>query len=311
MTTNKSTTETIIHGINILSLNHDYRKSQDFYKDNTSEVTVTSKTLPHINNDWLDDIDNSSDNYKHHSIIQSYLEPACPSSNHSSTTIPVVTTRSKYSAIKSRMKRVFRISKVDKQQILMQSSLPVFSANERWTSPSIDSMCSSTTTAAATGSSRSSKTYNRNSCGLSTASFTKRSSRPVTENKVKSCLKTRVTSYAVPPRPTSVIDRKKRWSSMISPSKKRFSHMILKRKKSTELFTDETTITTRGIKFNKYVNVHETWSRVEYDRSSDPEAVCTRLTPNLAQLIKQELNHYKLHDMAVHDSSRINTHFFL
>ncbi|KAI8096083.1 hypothetical protein BDF21DRAFT_489493 [Thamnidium elegans] len=311
MATTKTTTETIIHGINILSLNHDYRKSQEFYKDNTSEVTVTSKTLPHSNNEWLDDIDNSHENYKHHSIIQSYLEPVCPSSNHSSTTIPVVTTRSKYSEIKSRVKRVFRISKVDKQQILMQSSLPVFSANERWTSPSIDSMCSSTTTAAATDSSRSSKTYHRNSCGLSTASFTKRTSKPVMEKKVKSCLKKRVTNYAVPARPTSVIDsRKKRWSSMISPSKKRFSHMILKRKKSTELFTDEA-ITTRGIKFNKYVNVHETWSRVEYDRSSDPEAVCTRLTPNLAQLIKQELNHYKLHEMAVHDSSRINTHFFL
>lgn len=254
------------------------------------------------------------------------------SSHHSSTTtIPVVNTnRSKYAMIKSRMKRVFRISKVDKQT--HQASLPVFSANQRWSSPSMDSMCSSTTTtaAAATGSTCSFKKpmLNRNSCGFSTASFTKRSSH--TKLGIKSCLKV-TSSYptipassmtAVPTttRPTSVIDRKKRWSSIIVPPKKRFSQMMLKRKQSSDMvFTENqatsraiiTTTVERGIKFNKYVNVHETWSRVEYDRSSDPEAVCTRLGPNLAQLIKQELNHYKLHEMVVHDSSRINTHFFL
>lgn len=206
------------------------------------------------------------------------------------------------------MKRVFRISTVDKQQIL---SLPVFPANERWTTPSIDSLCSSTTTAAT--SNYSSKNNHRHSCGLSTASFTnKRSSKSL---DVKSCLKKR--QYPTSnPRPSSVIDFKKnnRWStrlSMIGPNKKRFSQMILKRKKSsTEIFTN-TVETNKGIRFNKYVNVHETWSREEYDRSSDPEAVCTRLTANLAQHIKQELNSFKLHEMAVHDSSRINTHFFL
>lgn len=86
--------------------------------------------------------------------------------------------------------------------------------------------------------------------------------------------------------------------------------MILKKKKSsTDLFT--TVETNKGIRFNKFLNVHETWSREEYDRSSDPEAVCTKLTAALAQDIKEELNNFKLHEMAVHDSSRINTHFFL
>lgn len=203
------------------------------------------------------------------------------------------------------MKRVFRISTVDKQQTL---SLPVFSANERWT-PSIDSLCSSTTTAAT--SNYSTKNSNRHSCGLSTASFiNRRSSKP----DVKSCLKKR--QPVSNPRPSSAIDFKKnsRWSSrlsMIGPNKKRFSQMMLKKKKSsTDLFTD-TVETNKGIRFNKYVNVHETWSREEYDRGSDPEAVCTKLTAVLAQHIKQELNSFKLHEMAVHDSSRINTHFFL
>ncbi|KAI9357223.1 hypothetical protein BD770DRAFT_457453 [Pilaira anomala] len=348
MTTTKSTTDTIIHGMNLLSLNHNYEPSQEFYRDNGSEVTVTSKSLPHLKNDWLEE--QHEDTYKHNSIIQSYLEPM--SSHHSSTTtIPVVnTSRSKYAMIKSRVKRVFRISKVDKQT--QQASLPVFSANQRWSSPSMDSMCSSTTTAAATvattgtGSNCSIKKpmLNRNSCGFSTASFTKRSSHtklPMEKN-IKSCLKVTNRSYptmpahmtALPTRPTSsVIDNrnKKRWSSIIvPPPKKRFSEMMmLKKKQSSEmLFTEnhatsratitsgtetetETETMTRGIQFNKYVIVHETWSRVEYDRSPDPKAVCTRLDHKLAQEIKLELNYYKVHDMVVHDSSRINTHFFL
>ncbi|KAI7888486.1 uncharacterized protein EV154DRAFT_447829 [Mucor mucedo] len=310
---NTTATDAITNRISLLSLDHNYgHKRHDYYIDNTSEVTVTTtkegkSTLPaRLNNDWLDEIEHSFDSsYKHRSIIESYLEPTCISHTSSTTTIPVVTTRSKYSAIKSRMKRVFRISTVDKQQTL---SLPVFPANEKWT-PSIDSLCSSTTTAAT--SNYSTKSSNRHSCGLSTASFTnKRSSKPT---DVKSCLKKR--QPVNNPRPTSAIDFKKnnRWSSrlsMVSPNKKRFSQMILKKKKSsTDLFT--TVETNKGIRFNKFLNVHETWSREEYDRSSDPEAVCTKLTAALAQDIKEELNDFKLHEMAVHDSSRINTHFFL
>jgi hypothetical protein len=65
------------------------------------------------------------------------------------------------------------------------------------------------------------------------------------------------------------------------------------------------------VKFNKFVDIHETYAKSEYDRSSDMDAVCTRLTAAIATQIKQELNHYKLHEMQVHDSSRIHTHFFL
>ncbi|KAI8142580.1 hypothetical protein BJV82DRAFT_146122 [Fennellomyces sp. T-0311] len=64
------------------------------------------------------------------------------------------------------------------------------------------------------------------------------------------------------------------------------------------------------VRFAKVVSVRETYSRQEYDRGSDPDAVCARLTPAMAYFIKEELNTYKLHEMQVHESSRGNTHFF-
>lgn len=65
------------------------------------------------------------------------------------------------------------------------------------------------------------------------------------------------------------------------------------------------------VRFSKLVSVRETFSKIDYDRGSDPEAVCSRLTPTLAQEIKDELNAYKLHEMQVHEFSRVHTHFFL
>lgn len=67
----------------------------------------------------------------------------------------------------------------------------------------------------------------------------------------------------------------------------------------------------RQVQFTKLVSVRETWSKQDYDRGSDPEAVCTRLTPLIAQEIKEELNAYKLHEMQVHKFSRVHTHFFM
>lgn len=65
------------------------------------------------------------------------------------------------------------------------------------------------------------------------------------------------------------------------------------------------------VRFSKLVSVRETYSKAGYDRGSDPDAVCTRLTPAMAQQIKEELNAYKLHEMQVHEYSRVHTHFFL
>ncbi|KAI8877610.1 hypothetical protein K501DRAFT_337302 [Backusella circina FSU 941] len=67
----------------------------------------------------------------------------------------------------------------------------------------------------------------------------------------------------------------------------------------------------RKVSFAKLVSVRETFSRIDYDRVSDPYAICNRLTPVIAQQIKEELNAYKLHEMQVHEYSRIHTHFFI
>lgn len=54
--------------------------------------------------------------------------------------------------------------------------------------------------------------------------------------------------------------------------------------------------------------IYHTFHATEYDRRSEP-ATCNRLTPSLAQEIKDELNGYKMEEMAVHPSSRVHTHF--
>ncbi|CAO3687182.1 unnamed protein product [Rhizopus stolonifer] len=61
----------------------------------------------------------------------------------------------------------------------------------------------------------------------------------------------------------------------------------------------------------KQDTIYKTYSRKRYDRRSDPDAIFTRLTPGIVQEIRQELNHFKLYEMSVHESSRINTHFFV
>lgn len=55
---------------------------------------------------------------------------------------------------------------------------------------------------------------------------------------------------------------------------------------------------------------HSTWPATVYDRRGE-QATCNRLTPLLAQRIKEELNTYKMEEMAVAPSSRIYTHFFV
>jgi len=47
-----------------------------------------------------------------------------------------------------------------------------------------------------------------------------------------------------------------------------------------------------------------------YDRRSEP-ATWSRLTPALAQRIKEELNSFKMEEMEVHAASRIHTQFFV
>lgn len=65
---------------------------------------------------------------------------------------------------------------------------------------------------------------------------------------------------------------------------------------------------TRNISFSPRIQFHDTWPSGEYDRRGEI-ATCNRLTPMLAQQIKEELNSFKM-EMEVHESSKIYTHFF-
>ncbi|KAI1942828.1 bud neck involved protein [Ophidiomyces ophidiicola] len=64
----------------------------------------------------------------------------------------------------------------------------------------------------------------------------------------------------------------------------------------------------KNISFSPRIQFHDTWPSGEYDRRGDI-ATCNRLTPLLAQQIKEELNTFKM-EMEVHESSKVYTHFF-
>ena len=60
----------------------------------------------------------------------------------------------------------------------------------------------------------------------------------------------------------------------------------------------------KRLAFASNLSVYDTFPSSVYDRRSEP-ATWSRLTPALAQRIKEELNSYKMEEMEVHASSRI------
>ncbi|KAI9788492.1 MAG: bud neck involved protein [Candelina submexicana] len=64
----------------------------------------------------------------------------------------------------------------------------------------------------------------------------------------------------------------------------------------------------RNINFSPRIQFYDTWTSMEYDRRGEI-ATCNRLTPMLAQQIKEELNTFKM-EMEVHEQSKVYTHFF-
>ncbi|KAJ6498154.1 hypothetical protein C8R47DRAFT_1194124 [Mycena vitilis] len=66
----------------------------------------------------------------------------------------------------------------------------------------------------------------------------------------------------------------------------------------------------KTLAFASNLSVYDTFSASMYDRRSEP-ATWSRLTPALAQRIKEELNSYKMEEMEVHAASRIHTQFFV
>jgi hypothetical protein len=68
--------------------------------------------------------------------------------------------------------------------------------------------------------------------------------------------------------------------------------------------------TAKRLVFANNLSVYDTFSSTVYDRRSEP-ATWSRLTPALAQRIKEELNSYKMEEMEVHACSRMHTQFFI
>ena len=64
------------------------------------------------------------------------------------------------------------------------------------------------------------------------------------------------------------------------------------------------TVPAKRLVFANNLSVYDTFSASVYDRRSEP-ATWSRLTPALAQRIKEELNSYKMEEMEVHAASRI------
>lgn len=69
-----------------------------------------------------------------------------------------------------------------------------------------------------------------------------------------------------------------------------------------------TPVSGRNISFSPRIQFHDVWSSTEYDRRGEI-STCNRLTPMLAQQIKEELNSFKM-EMEVHEQSKPHTHFF-
>jgi len=65
----------------------------------------------------------------------------------------------------------------------------------------------------------------------------------------------------------------------------------------------------KRLAFASNLSVYDTFPSSVYDRRSEP-ATWSRLTPALAQRIKEELNSFKMEEMEVHASSRIQYAFF-
>jgi hypothetical protein len=66
----------------------------------------------------------------------------------------------------------------------------------------------------------------------------------------------------------------------------------------------------KRLAFANNLSVYDTFPSSVYDRRSEP-ATWSRLTPALAQRIKEELNSFKMEEMEVHAASRIQYAFFL
>lgn len=107
-------------------------------------------------------------------------------------------------------------------------------------------------------------------------------------------------------------------SAPVTPKDERKSRSLSSTNSSNDYFSPRlalgtrsmpgTPVSSRNISFSPRIQFHDVWSSAEYDRRGEI-ATCNRLTPILAQQIKEELNTFKM-EMEVHELSKPHTHFF-
>ncbi|KAJ1337575.1 protein BNI4 [Microdochium nivale] len=112
---------------------------------------------------------------------------------------------------------------------------------------------------------------------------------------------------SAPSTPTE--DSHKRAGSIAIGSEDYFvSAMRLRQDTKSAPVTPAGTYTKRNATFSPRIIFYDTFPPGEYDRRGEI-ATCNRLTPMLAQQIREELNSFKM-EMEVHETSKIYTHFF-
>ncbi|KAK7468365.1 hypothetical protein VKT23_002881 [Stygiomarasmius scandens] len=117
--------------------------------------------------------------------------------------------------------------------------------------------------------------------------------------------------------PRDSVDSTSTISHPHAPEKSMFSHSNSSAPVLSTIGNTAPTLTHRSattpskrLAFASNLSVYDTFSPSMYDRRSEP-ATWSRLTPALAQRIKEELNSYKMEEMEVHAASRIHTQFFV
>jgi hypothetical protein len=90
------------------------------------------------------------------------------------------------------------------------------------------------------------------------------------------------------------------------------SHKLYSHKKASYY---RTTKKDSIVRFRKKVSARETFSKLDYDRTSDPDAAFFGLTPTISEQMIEEMNVFKCKEIRVHESSGENMssllHFFL
>ncbi|KAI4868901.1 hypothetical protein F4820DRAFT_76018 [Hypoxylon rubiginosum] len=115
-------------------------------------------------------------------------------------------------------------------------------------------------------------------------------------------------SSTTPSTPNEDVQGHKRSDSVAIGSEDYFVSALRLRQDTKSAPTTPHGSSRRNATFSPRIVFYDTWPSGEYDRRGEI-ATCNRLTPMLAQQIKEELNSFKM-EMEVHETSKVYTHFF-